>query len=56
MKCGCRFVFASIVVKSLWFVPSSFRVTFSLRVRWVIGGVVYTVVPFYKRVRHMEGI
>ncbi|WVZ92449.1 hypothetical protein U9M48_038513 [Paspalum notatum var. saurae] len=22
--------------------------------RWVIGGVVYTVVPFYNRVRHLE--
>ncbi|KAG2584564.1 hypothetical protein PVAP13_6KG319100 [Panicum virgatum] len=24
-------------------------------VRWVIGGVVYTVVPFYNRVRQLEG-
>nr|CAB3481214.1 unnamed protein product [Digitaria exilis] len=23
--------------------------------RWVIGGVVYTVVPFYNRVRQLEG-
>jgi len=27
----------------------------SPRVRWVVGGVVYTVVPFYNRVRQLEG-
>jgi hypothetical protein len=27
----------------------------SPRARWVLGGVVYTVVPFYNRVRHLEG-
>lgn len=28
---------------------------FFLRVQMVLGGVVYTAVPFYKRVRKVEG-
>jgi hypothetical protein len=28
----------------------------SRRARWVLGGVVLTVVPFYNRVRNVEGI
>jgi hypothetical protein len=33
--------------------PCSFGVR--NRARWVLGGVVYTVVPFYNRVRQIEG-
>jgi hypothetical protein len=31
-------------------------VSSSPRAKWVLGGVVFTALPFYKRVRHVEGI